>query len=388
MANADKPLSPWEWLPVVAMLLLAAGFFLAEPGGASRNFCLFVGLGLLPGSIRRLCGKSSWTVHRIGFAAGLVAFVLDNPGLWPGRAVVDKIAEQWPMVLLGLAISATQPIWGTLRLNRLFADSGLAADFGKTLRLCLAGSFFNIFLPGATGGDVYRVYAVTGGEKRNLAPAIASITLDRFLGLPPLMLLILLAALFDREFAFGHKALSGLMTFVAVGALVSLAAMLALWLGRNKEDNPEKPPGRFGRIHRLLAVNLSRPATLPATLAYGLVSHIMVVLSCILFGRVVGVEGIPALRYFLLVPLAMSINAIPGAPGGIGQGEIAMAALFDLAAPGLGNAQAGVAVMLLSRLSNILIGLPGGFVYATGGIRLDQAESRLEELEREADGCP
>lgn len=391
-STPKKRISPWEWLPVAATPLLAAVSFLA--GGfdsTAGRLSLFVCLGLVPGVMWRLAGRSAWRVHRIGFAAALVAFMLSDSRLRPEAGDLGKIAANWRLVTLGFLVSLTQPLWGAFRLRRLLIDSGLAIGFGKTLNLCLAGSFFNLFLPGSTGGDLYRIYAISSGERRKLGSAVASVTLDRLLGLPPLVFLILLAALVDRRFAFGNARLAGLSAFVAVSAVGSLVLMALLWAGRRRYRSgrhADKPTGRLAKISNLLASNLSRPSTLPVTLAHGFMSHVAVVVSCLLFAMALGVAGVPAPRFFLLVPLAMSVNAIPGAPGGLGQGEIAMATLLDLAAPGLGNAQAGVVIMLLFRLSNIAIGLAGGIVYATGGVALHDLESEMKAIRSEADRCP
>jgi uncharacterized membrane protein YbhN (UPF0104 family) len=233
----------------------------------------------------------------------------------------------------------------------------------------LAGFFFNQFLPGSTAGDLYRIYALAGGRRRHFPTATAAISLDRCLGMPPMFLMLILAALAEWDFVFGSERLATLLTFVASASLVLLFLLFLLWLAhRRLRGTPPagEKPGWIRRVHDTLASNLSRSATLPLVLAYGLFSHVATVLACLCFATAIGVTGIPAGHYFLLVPLAMAVNAIPGAPGGLGQGEIAMATLFDLAAPGAGNAGAGVTVMFILRLANLVSGLLGGVLYALG----------------------
>jgi uncharacterized membrane protein YbhN (UPF0104 family) len=256
----------------------------------------------------------------------------------------------------------------------LLGDGGIAGPWLKTFRLCLVGSFFNIFLPGSTGGDAYRAYAL--GRDSRLSPAIAAISLDRLLGLPPLIFLLLFSLARDREFLGASRALSQTLPFIFSAGAASLALVGYLLLAgksrRRADANPvpdEAPPGRWRRLHLLIAGNVRRPATLPLTMIHGLLAHVSTIAACLFFGEALGVSGLPWTRYFLIVPLAMAVNAIPGAPGGAGQGELAMAALLDLAAPGAGNAQAGVALMLLFRLSNLGIGLAGAAAYALGGDR-------------------
>ena len=384
----DTIISKWEWLPVAATLLLAAFWLLSGDDSTSGRLALFICLGLAPGSVVRLSGRSGWSIHRIGIAAALIAFMLNNPRLRPDAAALARITEHWRLVALGVLIAFLQPVFGAFRLRRLLTDSGGVISFFQTLKLCLAGSFFNIFLPGATGGDVYRVYTIASGEKKRLGAAVASVSLDRLLGLPPMVFIIIVAEALDYRFAFGNERLAKLSTFIAIAAVACLGLMIFLWRSSRqyrRNGTGHRPTGRFARIRNLMAAHLSRPSTLPATLAQGLFSHIAVIAACALFACALGVEGIPPLRFFLLVPLVMAVNSIPGAPGGLGQGEIAMATILDLAAPGFNNAPAGVVVMLLLRLANIGIGLAGGMAYATGKVGFRDIESEMATMRIEAD---
>ncbi|MCD7895249.1 MAG: hypothetical protein LUG50_01085, partial [Planctomycetaceae bacterium] len=110
---AKKPISKWEWLPPVAVVVMAIlYFFVAAPGGGLSRFCFFVGLSLVPGSLWRLTGRSSIGVHRLFFAAGLIAFMLNNPDLRPDRKLLARCLENWPLLVIGTLASLTQPIWG------------------------------------------------------------------------------------------------------------------------------------------------------------------------------------------------------------------------------------------------------------------------------------
>ncbi len=374
-ADRKRKPSRWEWLPPAAILAFLPLFFLSAPGGLANRFAFYVGLGLLPGTVWRLAGKSSWNVHRVFFAASLVAFVLANPALRPDAETWHTILANWHLVLLGFGISFTQPLWGVVRLHRLLVDSGVPISRAESLKLCLIGYFFNLFLPGSTGGDAYRVYAITHGYRTKLAPAIASVTLDRLLGLPSLILMVAAGMALDYKFFLSNRILAGMIPFISAAGVVCLALVLYLMLagkshrraGRPGPDESARPPGWLKRTHLMIATNVKRPATLPLALLYGLASHIACVAACQCFAAALGVMGVPAVRYYLVVPMAMTINAIPGAPGGVGQGELAMATLLDLAGPGFHNAQAGVMVMLLFRLSCMAMGLAGGILYATGG---------------------
>ncbi len=375
--KSRKQPSVWEWAPVPALLLLAYGYWSGEGGSALSRFCFWVGIGLVPGLAWRVLGKPSWNVHRIFFAFALVLFVLENPELRPDAFTARTVAEHWILVLIGFAVSFTQPAWGMLRTHRLLIDSGVSISCWDTFKLCLSGSFFNIFLPGSTGGDAYRVYAIAHGYQQKLAPALASITLDRFLGLPSLILVVLFGMVIDYQFFASNRILSRLVPFIVVTGAVCLGLVGYLAMAGRSHRNTERDgqqsavpeggrPGWIKRAHTMIATNVTRPGTLWLALFYGFMAHIACIVSCLCFGLAVGVEGVPPFRYFLIVPMAMTINSIPGAPGGVGQGELAMATLLTMASPGDANAQAGVMVMLLFRLTNMLMGIAGGIFYGVG----------------------
>ncbi|MDR1520207.1 MAG: flippase-like domain-containing protein [Planctomycetota bacterium] len=318
-----------------------------------------------------MLGRKSWKVHRVCFALALLAYVIVNPSLRPGADVWRRVSENWGLTLLGFGISFTQPLWGALRLHRLLEDCGFALTRLKAFCFCLAGSFFNIFLPGSTGGDAYRVYALSRDGGAGIGSALATISLDRLLGLPSLILVILFGMTLDYRFLLANRMLAKMIPFVAAAGAICLFMVFYLaWAGksgRRRKDAPAAGGGRLRRLHNLIAGNVKRPATLPLTLFYGGLAHLATIASCQCFGEALGISGVPWMRYYLLVPMAMAINSIPGAPGGVGQGELAMASLLDLAAPGGDNSRVGVALMLLFRSSNMAIGLTGGIFHALGG---------------------
>ncbi|MHC4606237.1 MAG: lysylphosphatidylglycerol synthase domain-containing protein, partial [Planctomycetota bacterium] len=58
----------------------------------------------------------------------------------------------------------------------------LSAPFGRVLCISFAGAFFNLFLPGAAGGDIAKAVLSARGEERKAA-IVGTILLDRVIGL-------------------------------------------------------------------------------------------------------------------------------------------------------------------------------------------------------------
>lgn len=380
-ARARVKPGSWEWIPVALWPLLAILAY-APPKALAGPLLPCLAFGLLPGCLWRLAGRRSGGMHRIGLALALMAYLgrkQDFSGVDFGR-----IAGNWPWVLAGLALVATQPFLGAWRWAVLLRAGGWPMAYAPCLRLGLTGTFFNLAIPGSTGGDLLRVgYLAESrkGDDGRWTGALASVALDRLLGTPALLLLVTAAYAFNADWVAGRPFLARLFPLVLLAAAVSLLMTAALlwwskplhakvssWAARGGEGGGRKRRGAAlaGRLTGILAVYGGAWRAVGAGLLIGLASHGLTALATVCFGRAVGVAGIPARAYFLLTPAGMAGNAVPATPGGIGQGEWAFAELFELAAPGMGNGPSGMLVMICVRLGLLLVGLAGGVIYLSG----------------------
>ncbi len=372
-----------EWIPVgiEAVLLGLLGVRAFHPTFWEGELLPSLVLGLAPGCAMRLVGRRSLGAHRFGFSVGLVTFMLFN-GMIHVEAL-GRVFSRWELLAGGLLLVVLQPVFHAVRWGLLLSAQGIRLTYAERLRLVLVGHFFNTFVPGATGGDIFRAYYVARGRREREA-AVSSVLVDRFLGLPPLVLILVVAAALNWEF-LRSISLARPLLWVVGGVVIGMPLLFALAAGLGILDpqgaatwQDRIPGGRaLGRFGRAMSSTLAQGRAIGTAVLVGFASHGATIGAAVLFGHAAGIAGISLTQYVLLAPIGLTFNAIPLAPGGLGQGEVAFARLFEAAQPGLGPR--GAAIMVCLRLGMILVGLAGGALYALGRHNLEVALEASEQ---------
>ena len=239
----------------------------------------------------------------------------------------------------------------------------LPFKFASALRLGMIGFYLNTFLPGAVGGDIIKA-AFVAREQSRVTVAVATVIIDRVIGLCGLIWLTALAG--------GFFWLTGLLEVIATEpesilvlesiflvAAGLMAGSVVFWLllgclansRRRLDDTAQaiaqdrRPAG--GAMAGGMALSLPRGAVAFA-LILSIVGHLGFVLVFYLSAREVNdAANVPSLQAHLLaVPVGMVIAAGIPTPGGVGGGEFVYGKLYQL----LGYAvAAGVIASLVKR---------------------------------------
>lgn len=166
------------------------------------------------------------------------------------------VAAVSPLVVLGLAA----------RLSWLLRRRRFVVPFGTAWRATWSGQFFNLCLPGSTGGDIIRIVELTGQDGRSAGRAAGIIFVDRFLALLALLVLATWAVL-----GGGFPLLEWLPTFdlsrvvlLVVAAAFGVAA--AWWIVRDERAGWWRKLREF--LEHLLAEVRACAAT-PGTMLVG-----------------------------------------------------------------------------------------------------------------------
>lgn len=292
-----------------------------------------------------------------------------EPGLETtfARARVGPVAGL--LVLYGLATLAWAARWKALLS---FADVDLSV--WRVWRITIEAQAGGVVLPGGIGGDALRIASVmsrgsiSAGERAPPAIAVASVLLDRAIGLS--VIAAVAAALGTASRGASVRvaaapleiALASIPVAVAVGLLVLRrvpaggARSPVRWLpgGAGRALAPVLAYVRDGRAPRAIA----KAATLSVVVA--LVQFIVI------RGLVSAVGGAPSDERWVYVGTAMAfiVGAIPALPGGWGTADATYVFFFGLA--GLAPSIA-LAVCLLYRLFWYLSGVAGAILYVTRG---------------------
>jgi uncharacterized protein (TIRG00374 family) len=261
-------------------------------------------------------------------------------------------------VVLGLFVGMT----ATLRWWVLCRPCRITASLSYLYVLHFVGLFFNNVLPTSIGGDIVRGYEL-GKRDGNLAGAVASVFMTRFIGLTTLILFGVIGVLSDPRFRQDARVLA-LLGLVMVLYVLGLWAAFQPALLRTLESRI-----RFRWIgtaitklrkvqdHILLCRHHKRELLYAVVFSFLLyfLTVAAVHVGCRVFGVVVGFGSLIA-----AVPVMLILFMAPISLGGIGLQEWAYWSVLELV--GVPSA-VGLSLGVLFRLRAILFGLVGGLLY-------------------------
>ncbi len=259
----------------------------------------------------------------------------------------------------------------------LVRAQGLPFTPAAALRLGLIGLYWSTFLPGSVGGDIIKAAFVAREQERRTV-AVATVILDRVIGLCGLFWLVTLLGSFlnlvlvdgvavSQE---GHAMLRGILLIAVALSLGSLVFWFAMgffsepWAERMAERMERVPKigVSLAELWRALWLYRRRGKSVALALALAVIGHCGFVATFYAAANVLEQEtGIPSLKtHYLIVPLGMIIQAVVPTPGGVGGAEYGFGKLYEL----IGYTfTAGALAALVKRVIEWALGLLGYLVY-------------------------
>jgi len=286
--------------------------------------------------------------------------------LWEVFRQVDAVWFALAVACIGLVC-----LFGIMRWQWILNVQGLKLPIMRASSIFFIGLFFNAFMLGATGGDVIKAWYVAHETHHKKAEAVATVIVDRVIGLLALFViaLVMMGLYYHRVFDDRKLRWFTVVTLAVVMGTV-LVTVLALWKGL-----ADKLPGVRARLQKLPKYDLlcrmvdayrvyaSHPAVLAKTILISFGVHLFSMLSIVCIGRGLGLQpqnGI--IDYFLYLPIINSVTAIPISISGFGVREGMYAVMFGA----VGIAQsAAIAMSLLGFLANLFWSLVGSVFYLT-----------------------
>jgi len=302
--------------------------------------------------------KIFWNIAKYALAVGVLVMLAKS-----GRLDLAKItahSENWLYLVLGFAASFMAVICTILRWQELLIGQGIQAGTREVFSISLVSGFFNVFIPGSVGGDVLKAVYIAKGRTRK-AQAVTTVFLDRIFGLACLILFALCAVLVDSDFIRTQPSLFAGVVFLAVlfGCFVVCLALLFAQVGWLETWLLKLPFGQtILKIYEAIALYRHKKWILVKVCLFSFLSQGWFAFAFVCFGSFLQSESLPLVRYLVLVPMGMCINAIPVFPGGWGIGELGFEKLFAFA----GNT-AGAEMGVLFHLSTLPVALIGLLIF-------------------------
>jgi uncharacterized protein (TIRG00374 family) len=284
------------------------------------------------------------------------------------RQSFQKISLPW--FALAVALVGGVIVCGVLRWRWILRVQGLELSFWRACSISFIGMFFNAFMLGATGGDVMKAWYVARETHHKKAEAVATVIVDRIIGLLVLFViaLVMMVIFWRRVFDDSHLRMFAVFTLLVVLGTVGVT-VIGFWKGfadklpglrRNLERLPKYDT--FRRMVDAYRVYATHPGVLLRTALVTVGVHVFSMLSIVCIGRGLGITQAKLVDYFLYLPIINSIAAVPISISGFGVREGMYVTMFDrVGVPG----GAALALSLLGYLSVLTWSIIGAGFYLT-----------------------
>jgi hypothetical protein len=293
----------------------------------------------------------------------------------PGMPRVFREIEL-PGLLLALCMLLVSAVMSVTRWWRLLALAGCRTSWWNALRLTFLGFFFNLVVPGLTGGDVIKAVMVVRENPQRRADALVTVIVDRGLGLVVLAGLASVVVLVTGD-KFHELRWPVMLCFVAM--LLGIALFVhplprrALGISRLLERVPQRE--KLKSIERALHEYAHHPGEMLLAVLLSIVNHCGIAGAIMAIGKAFGAE-LDFYEYLGVIAIANTVSSLPIAPSGLGVGEVLIGYLFQL----LGSSQPlGVAVSVTYRLLTVALNLSGGIFLLLPGGKEVRAEIEHEQ---------
>ena len=307
---------------------------------------------------------SAGRLLRVLIAAGLTGYLLwrSNPAAVfqaAAHANLGWLAAAVLLVLFDRALMAER--WIHLLC---IIDPGARPRLARLLKIFFVSTFVGTFLPASIGSDAVRAYSLSR-ENVSGADAIASVFMDRMLGVASLLMMGVAGLFLAQDLASNRIVLTSLAITMAVSVMTMLmifSERVGVWCARIATAMPIPAVKRAaGGVIESVRRYVSHHVALLTVLASSLAVQILRVLQAYCLGRALGIEAGPAV-YFAFIPLILLVMLLPVSINGLGTGQAAFVWFFARAGV---EAAPAFALSLLFILALQLVGnLPGAFVYA------------------------
>jgi uncharacterized membrane protein YbhN (UPF0104 family) len=265
----------------------------------------------------------------------------------------------WGLLFVAFAIEFGALCLTFIRWYLLVRSLGIRFSLADAFRLSFLGYMFNFVSVGSVGGDLFKAIFVAREQPGRRTEAVATVVLDRVIGMYALMLVASAAILFGGIHTTSptfHALQQITLATTAGGGLALLAASVpAVTDGRMARCLTALPwiGDSCERLIASLRVYRRRRLMMAAIFCMSMLVHGLISIGVFLIALAVFGNCPPLVDHLVIVPLSMVAGALPFTPSGLGSFEFAMDELFRLASTAADATVSGVLIALVYRLVTI-----------------------------------
>lgn len=295
--------------------------------------------------------------------------------------------KRWSLLAAAVGLMATVAVVSFFRWYLLVRALGLNFTVADAMRLGSLGYVLNLVSLGSVGGDLFKAFLIAKGQPGKRTEAVATVLLDRIVGLYALLLVAAAAILLSdvRSRGAGIAAMCDATVAAAAVATLGLAVLMIPAITSPRTESQLSRINLIGNTaaRLLAAIRVYRRQPLVVLVAVLISVGLHVALISVVLCIANGLPGaVPSWSdHFVLVPLSMVAGSIPITPNGLGTLELAMDMLYQVLGKSQGVVEGtGTIVAFGYRLVNIVVACGAAVYYIGVSGRLPSYEAEAEEL--------
>ena len=327
---------------------------------------------------------------KYGVTLALVAYVLVTAYRDQAFSQLTEQPKNWPVLAVAAVAGLGAVLLTFVRWALLVRALDLPFTLKDALRLGFLGYLLNFVSLGAVGGDLFKAVFVARQFPGRRPEAVATVVLDRVIGLYMLFVMATVAILATGQLANADESVRVISRGAIFATLAGAAGIVVLLIPGVTQGGFSSLLNRlpkvgpiFGKLLGAVRIYRRRPGVLVLAAALSVGVHSLSTLSVYLVAR--GLPGeCPSLAdHFVMIPLAFVTGVLPLPGNGLGAFEVVVKTLYERVPVQMHVAEGhGFVVSLGYRAVTILIALIGVCYYlASRG----EVTSVLAEAERELD---
>lgn len=326
-------------------------------------------------STRSRAGIWSWVKWPV--AGTLLAWVL-----WQNREGLSRVAHatlHWPSLATAFAMCGGSITLTFVRWYWLVKAQGFAFRLRDGLRLGFVGYLFNFVGPGGVGGDLIKAALLAKEQPGRRTTAVATVLLDRVLGLLALFVIGACAAWPRWGDIRANNELVGVVWLLAGGAVAGVVGLTLMLIPAVTQHGIWKPFTRLpvvgrgiGELIEDVSLYQSKRGVVFGALGLSVIGHFGMIASFYFSAQAVGAGTfVPSfLSHLFFIPAAEFVGVIVPVPGGVGALEFAVARFYEHAGAANGT---GLLTCLAYRAVTLTIAAIGAGYYLTSRREIAQA---------------
>jgi len=283
--------------------------------------------------LKKLSRYAQWLKWPLAFGL-LFALIQLN---WDGVSNLSQRKIHWPLLLAAVGVRFGSLCFTFLRWWLLVTGIGLPFRIGDAFRLGLLGEAFNSMGPGSAGGDLVKAGLLVKDHPSHRASAMATVLLDRVLGLWALFFVGALASLIPAASKLSPEMQWAvyLLWIVSITGLMGIMLLLIPRVTHSQVMHWMTTWRGIGQIVRELMTSVAlyqgRPQAIAMAASLSLLGHIGFLTTFFLCAVAVhGDQQIPSyVDHLIGIPCPEALSAVIPTPGGLGALEWAIAWFYQ-----------------------------------------------------------